>query len=194
MSIPVGRSFTVDGKSWPYYEKALVLLNKPENYECSQKPIHHPSVMTLLPPPLRVRGLQPVGRLDADTTGLLLLTDDGALQHRLTRPKRHVPKRYRVTCKHAAADTLIEALLEGVKLADARDVLRAQDVERIDDRVLEMTITSGKYHQVKRMIAAGGNRVEALERVRFGQLALPDGLARGDWLWLDGPQAVLGTK
>ena len=191
---PVGRSFTVDGRSWPYYEKALVLLNKPENYECSQKPIHHPSVMTLLPPPLRVRGLQPVGRLDADTTGLLLLTDDGALQHRLTHPKRHVPKRYRVTCKHAAADSLIEALLEGVKLVDERDVLRAQDVERIDDKVLEMTITSGKYHQVKRMIAAGGNRVEALERVRFGHLALPEALARGEWLWLEGPQAVLGTK
>ena len=191
---PVGRSFTVDGRSWPYYEKALVLLNKPENYECSQKPIHHPSVMTLLPPPLRVRGLQPVGRLDADTTGLLLLTDDGALQHRLTHPKRHVPKRYRVTCKHAAADSLIEALLEGVKLVDERDVLRAQDVERIDDKVLEMTITSGKYHQVKRMIAAGGNRVEALERVRFGHLALPEALARGEWLWLEGPQAVLDTK
>ncbi|MGN1209057.1 MAG: pseudouridine synthase [Duodenibacillus sp.] len=191
---PVGGRFTVDGKEWPYYEKALIVLNKPENYECSQKPIHHPSVMTLLPPPLRVRGLQPVGRLDADTTGLLLLTDDGALQHRLTHPKRHVPKRYRVSCKHAAADSLIDALLKGVKLVDERDVLRAQDVERIDANVLEMTITSGKYHQVKRMIAAGGNRVEALERVKFGALALPETLARGEWMWLDGPQTVLGTK
>lgn len=70
--------FTVDGKSWPYFEKAVVALHKPSGYECSQKPIHHPSVMTLLPAPLRVRGLQPVGRLDEDTTGLLILTDDGA--------------------------------------------------------------------------------------------------------------------
>ncbi|HWH84984.1 MAG TPA: pseudouridine synthase, partial [Burkholderiaceae bacterium] len=93
---PAGLSFHVRGEAWPYHAKALVLLHKPADYECSQKPKHHPGVLSLLPPPLRVRGLQPIGRLDADTTGLLLLTDDGALIHRLTSPKKHVPKVYEV--------------------------------------------------------------------------------------------------
>ncbi len=93
-----GLVLTVEGKPWPYFEKALVLLNKPAGYECSQKPKHHPSVMTLLPAPLRNRGVQPIGRLDEDTTGLLLLTEVGGLIHRLTSPKHHVPKDYEVGC------------------------------------------------------------------------------------------------
>ena len=93
--------------TWPYHERALILLNKPAGYECSQKPKHHPSVMSLLPAPLRQRGVQPVGRLDADTTGLLLLTDDGALIHRWTSPKRHVPKVYEVgTAAPVTADQI----------------------------------------------------------------------------------------
>ncbi len=90
--------FTVQHKAWEYHATALVLLHKPVGYECSQKPRHHPSVLSLLPPPLRTRGVQPVGRLDEDTTGLLLLTDDGTLIHRLTSPKHHVPKVYEVGC------------------------------------------------------------------------------------------------
>ena len=90
---PVGLNFSVRGEPWPYREKALVVLHKPAGYECSQKPKHHTSVMSLLPGPLRRREVQPVGRLDEDTTGLLLLTDDGALIHRLTSPKKHVPRR-----------------------------------------------------------------------------------------------------
>lgn len=188
---PEGIEFSVDGAVWPYREKALLMMNKPAGYECSQRPLHHPSVMTLLPAPLRVRGVQPVGRLDADTTGLLLFTDDGALQHRLTHPKRHVAKRYRVTCKHAVDEVIVEKLLNGVQLVDEKTPLKAVDVERIDERVLEMTITSGKYHQVKRMIAAAGNRVEGLERVRFGKLTLPDDLPLGEWRWLSGVSDVI---
>lgn len=90
------------------------------------KPIHHPSVMQLLPPPLRRRGVQPVGRLDADTTGLLIFTDDGGLLHRLTHPKRHVPKRYRVTCKHAPTSTMLQALVDGVRLKDEKTYWRQQ--------------------------------------------------------------------
>ncbi len=82
-----GLQFSVDGVRWPYHARAVVALNKPAGYECSQKPSHHPSVLSLLPPPLRARGVQPVGRLDVDSTGLLLLTDDGALIHRLTSPR-----------------------------------------------------------------------------------------------------------
>lgn len=187
---PEGKTFTVDGQPWPYFEKAIVLLNKPAGYECSQKPIHHPSVMVLLPAPLRARGLQPVGRLDADTTGLLLLTDDGVLQHRLTHPKRHVPKRYRATCKHPITDVMIERLLSGVQLNDEDTPVKAQSVERVDERVLALTITSGRYHQVKRMVAAAGNRIEALHREQFGRLVLPGDLAPGQWVWLNDAQGI----
>ncbi|MDO4936357.1 MAG: 16S rRNA pseudouridine(516) synthase [Sutterellaceae bacterium] len=190
----LGASFTVDGQTWPYCEKALILLNKPAGYECSQKPLHHPSVMTLLPVPMRVRGMQPVGRLDADTTGLLLLTDDGALQHRLTHPKKHVAKRYRVTCKHPYSQKTVDDLLKGVKLVDEKTELKAQEVVKIDERTLDMTITSGKYHQVKRMVAAAGNRVEALERVAFGDLVLPDDLPVGKWMWLPGVEVILSKN
>ena len=186
-----GLLFSVDGEIWPYYEKALIVMNKPTGYECSQKPTHHPSVMTLLPAPLRRRGLQPVGRLDADTTGLLLLTDDGALLHRLTHPKRHVGKRYRVACKHPVSESIVQRLEQGVLLVDEKMPLMATNVAKKSDNVLEMTITSGKYHQVKRMIAAAGNRVEALERISFGKLALPADLESGKWRWVSSPSEVI---
>ncbi len=186
-----GLLFSVDGEIWPYYEKALIVMNKPAGYECSQKPTHHPSVMTLLPAPLRRRGLQPVGRLDADTTGLLLLTDDGALLHRLTHPKRHVGKRYRVACKHPVSESIVQRLEQGVLLVDEKMPLMATNVAKKSDNVLEMTITSGKYHQVKRMIAAAGNRVEALERISFGKLALPADLEPGKWRWVSSPLEVI---
>ena len=125
-----GLLFSVDGEIWPYYEKALIVMNKPAGYECSQKPTHHPSVMTLLPAPLRRRGLQPVGRLDADTTGLLLLTDDGALLHRLTHPKRHVGKRYRVACKHPVSESIVQRLEQGVLLVDEKMPLMATNVAK----------------------------------------------------------------
>ena len=181
-------TFAVKGKEWPYREKALLMMNKPAGYECSQKPIHHPSVMQLLEPPLRRRGVQPVGRLDADTTGLLIFTDDGALLHRLTHPKRHVPKRYRVTCKHAPSDQMLADLQKGVLLKDEKETLCATDVVRVNEITIDMTITSGKYHQVKRMVAAAGNRVDALERIAFGALTLPADLAPGQWVWLPGPE------
>lgn len=189
-----GLSFSVKGESWPYCEKALLMMNKPAGYECSQKPIHHPSVMQLLEPPLRCRGVQPVGRLDADTTGLLIFTDDGALLHRLTHPKRHVPKRYRVTCKHALADKMLADLAAGVKLKDEKETLAATDIVRVDDKTIDMTITSGKYHQVKRMVAAAGNRVEALQRIAFGALELPTDLKPGQWRWLSGAEVFYDKK
>ena len=180
-------TFAVKGEEWPYRKTALLMMNKPAGYECSQKPIHHPSVMQLLPPPLRRRGVQPVGRLDADTTGLLIFTDDGNLLHRLTHPKRHVPKRYRVVCKHSPTDAMLRALIDGVRLKDEKDVLAASDIVRVDETTIDMTITSGKYHQVKRMVAAAGNRVEALQRIAFGALCLPGDLPSGRWRWLEGP-------
>ncbi len=178
--------FTVDDESWRYHEKSYVMLHKPAGYECSQKPKHHPAVFSLLPSPLVVRAIQCVGRLDEDTTGLLLLTDDGQLIHRLTSPKHGVLKRYVATVKHPVDDAMLEALSGGVALNDAPDVsVAAHAVEKLDDHRLSITIGEGKYHQVKRMVAAAGNRVEALHRAAVGRLELPDDLAPGEWRWFD---------
>ncbi|MBK7531822.1 16S rRNA pseudouridine(516) synthase [Piscinibacter sp.] len=185
-----GLVFGVQGVSWPYRERALVVLNKPAGYECSQKPKHHASVVSLLPAPLRRRGLQPVGRLDEDTTGLLLLTDDGSLIHRLTSPRHHVPKVYEVVCKHEVDSKQVAALLAGVVLDDDPKPVKAAACEAAGTHGIRLTLTEGKYHQVKRMVAAVGNRVEGLHRSSFGALVLPTDLAPGQWRWLDGPQAL----
>jgi len=174
----------VQGQPWPFHARALVLLHKPAGCECSTKPRHHPSVLALLPPPLRTRGVQPVGRLDADTTGLLLLSDDGALIHRLTSPKRHVPKIYEVGTRHPLDPTQIERLLHGVVLDDSPLPARAVACMATGERSLRMTLTEGRYHQVKRMLAAVGNRVETLHRSAFGRLQLPPELPPGGWRWL----------
>jgi 16S rRNA pseudouridine516 synthase len=183
--------FSVSGTAWPYREHALILLHKPAGYECSHKPRHHPSVYSLLPAPLRRRNVQAIGRLDEDTTGLLLLTDDGALIHRLTSPKRHVAKVYEVTCKHAVSVQQTQQLLGGVTLHDDDAFVRAAACETTGPSTLRLTLLEGKYHQVKRMIAAAGNRVDALHRSGFGALALPADLRSGAWRWLDGPRAIL---
>jgi 16S rRNA pseudouridine516 synthase len=189
---PEGLVFTVRGEAWPYHERALIVMNKPQGVECSQKPKHHPSVYSLLPVPLRRRDLQSIGRLDEDTTGLLLFTDDGALIHRLTSPKKHVPKVYEVHCKHPVSPDQVERLLAGVKLVDDPATVQAVACELTGECDLRLTLVDGKYHQVKRMMAAVSNRVESLHRSGFGALRLPEDLAPGQWRWLPGPQAVLG--
>lgn len=180
---PAGLEFEVEGHRWPWREKALVMLHKPAGYECSQKPRHHPSVLSLLPGPLRTRGVQPIGRLDEDTTGLLLLTDDGALIHRLTHPKRHVAKVYEVTARHPLDDAQLQRLLQGVVLDDDPKPVRALAAERVGGTHLRLTLDEGRYHQVKRMLAAVGNRCDALHRSRFGEWVLPADLAPGQWCW-----------
>lgn len=184
-----GLVFEVDGVAWPFHGQALIALHKPAGYECSLKPSAWPGVHTLLPLPLRQRGVQPVGRLDQDTTGLLLLTDDGTLLHRLTSPRHHVAKVYHARTAHAMTADQCTRLLEGVILHDDPQPVRASAARVLGDRLLELTLTQGKYHQVKRMVAAAGNRVEALHRVAFGALVLPPELAPGQWCWVT-PQQV----
>jgi 16S rRNA pseudouridine516 synthase len=187
-----GLKFKVQGIDWPYYEKAYIMLNKPTATECSQKPSTYPSIYTLLPSPLRLRpqkaavqGVQAVGRLDQDTTGLLLLTDDGKFIHRMSSPRHHVPKVYEVTVKHPLTTVQVDKLLEGVVLDDDPKPVHASACEAVGDYHLRLTLTQGKYHQVKRMVAAVSNRVEALHRSQIGGLKLPADLAPGQWKWLD---------
>ena len=188
---PEGLRFRVQGVDWDYHARAYLMLHKPAGIECSQKPSAWPSVYTLLPAPLRQRpnkgavaGVQAVGRLDQDTTGLLLLTDDGQLLHRLASPRHQVPKVYEVTLKHPAGEREVQQLLAGVVLDDDPKPVRAAACELTDPLHLRLTLTGGKYHQVKRMVAAVGNRVEALHRSQIGRLQLPADLAPGQWRWL----------
>ncbi|MFZ9648905.1 MAG: 16S rRNA pseudouridine(516) synthase [Fluviibacter sp.] len=185
-----GLTLEVEGVEgvWPFCDKAYILLNKPEGYECSRAPKHHPSVLALLADPLRARDVQPVGRLDVETTGLLLLTDDGQCIHVLTSPKHAVPKVYRATLAEAADQSLCDKLLAGVLLKDEEETIAADACRLIDPITLEMTITQGKYHQVRRMIAAAGNHVNALQRTAIGELVLPNDLAPGEWQWLNAEQ------
>jgi 16S rRNA pseudouridine516 synthase len=183
--------FEVDAVEWEFHDRAYLMLHKPTGIECSQKPSAYPSVYTLLPAPLRQRpnkistpGVQAIGRLDADTTGLLLLSDDGAFIHRMSSPKRHVPKVYDVTARHPVTQAQIDKLVSGVVLEDDPKPVRAAACETTGEFTLRLTLTEGKYHQVKRMVAAAGNRVEQLHRSRIGGLDLPADLAPGQWRWL----------
>jgi 16S rRNA pseudouridine516 synthase len=177
--------FEVDGVPWHYREKAYLALHKPAGHECSHTPHHHPSVYGLLPPQLVQRGVQCVGRLDEDTTGLLLLSDDGAFVHRLTSPKRKIPKVYLAATRHEIDAAQLKALRDGVLLHGETQPSAAVSAIRRDARLLELTVTEGKYHQVKRMVAASGNRVEALHRHAIGDYVLPEDLVAGQWRWLD---------
>ena len=182
---PSGLVLEVGGEAWVYRDKAYLVLHKPAGYECSRQARDHPSVFGLLPAPLVERGVQCVGRLDQDSTGLLLLSDDGAFIHHHTSPRRLVGKTYRVACKHPVDDALVEKLRSGVLLRDETAPLAARACHRLSEFELELTIAEGKYHQVKRMVAAAGNRVEALHRVAVGDLTLPENLPVGRWQWLE---------
>jgi 16S rRNA pseudouridine516 synthase len=187
---PEGCVFWVQGVRWEYHAQAYLMLHKPAGTECSQKPGTYPSIYTLLPGPLRERGggaaagVQAVGRLDQDTTGLLLLSDDGKFIHRMTSPKHHVPKVYQVMLKHPLEDSMLERLCHGVVLDDDPRPVRAAACRAVASHHLELTLTEGKYHQVKRMVAAVGNRVEGLHRSQVGALVLPADLLPGQWRWL----------
>ena len=190
-----GLQFEVEGQAWTFQANSLVLLHKPAGYECSQKPTAWPSVMLLLPAALRRRGIQPVGRLDQDTTGLLLLTDDGKLIHRLTSPKHHVPKVYEVGCDRPVDATQVEQMLRGVVLDDDPLPVLAEGCELTGEKSLRLTLIQGKYHQVKRMVAAVGNHCTSLHRSAFGALTLADGPAPGQWRFVsDAERAALMAK
>ncbi|MDR7306544.1 16S rRNA pseudouridine(516) synthase [Rhodoferax saidenbachensis] len=192
-----GLRFRVQGVEWQYFEKAYIVLHKPTGTECSQKPSTYPSIYTLLPSPLRTRpqkaavqGVQAVGRLDQDTTGMLLLTDDGKFIHKMSSPRHHVPKVYDVTVKHPLDDKQVNKLLAGVVLDDDPAPVRAAACEAVGEFHLRLTLTEGKYHQVKRMVAAVSNRVEGLHRSKIGGMALPPDLAPGQWRWLSSEELI----
>lgn len=175
---PAAAIITVAGETISLCRFTYVMLHKPAGVLTATEDRKQPTVLDLLPPELRRIGLAPVGRLDKDTEGLLLLTNDGELAHRLLSPKYHVEKRYfaRVDGELSAADA--EAFARGMTLGDGLECLPA-GLEVLPDRVCIVTLREGKFHQVKRMLAARGAPVLYLKRLSMGPLVLEDSLAAG---------------
>ncbi len=187
-----GLTLTVFEEDWLYREHVYIALNKPANIECSRKPSHHPGVLSLLPEQFSWRDVQPVGRLDHDTTGLLLMSDDGPFIHAQSSPKRHIPKIYEASTEEAVSPALIAQLLGGVQLHDEPAPLAAVSCIERGEHLLEIVLEQGKYHQVKRMLAAAGNHCSALHRAAIGRLTLAAlDLAPGQWCYLDQAQRDL---
>ena len=175
---PAAAVVTVAGETISLCRFTYVMLHKPAGVLTATEDRKQPTVLALLPPELRRIGLAPVGRLDKDTEGLLLLTNDGELAHRLLSPKYHVDKRYfaRVDGELSAADA--EVFARGMTLGGGLECLPA-GLEVPPDRVCIVTLREGKFHQVKRMLAARGAPVLYLKRLSMGPLTLDDSLAAG---------------
>lgn len=165
------------------------MLHKPAGCICATRDRQHPTVIELLDEP-RTQTLQIAGRLDMDATGLVLITDDGQWNHRLTAPHSHCAKTYRVGLAEPLDDKAIEHLQRGVWLHREKHRCRPAGVEPVTSTDLRLTITEGRYHQVKRMLAAVGNRVESLHRERIGTITLDPALTPGDYRPLTGEEVT----
>lgn len=170
----------LDGEPLQLIGPRYIMLHKPAGYVCANDDPKHPIVFTLLDEPL-VERLHTVGRLDLDTTGLLLLTDDGQWSHRLTSPKHHVAKTYRVWTADPIPTEAIAQFATGVMLHGEKEPTKPAQLELVSANEALLTIHEGRYHQVKRMFAAIGNKVERLHRERIGELQLPSDLELGEY-------------
>ncbi len=176
-------TITVNGEEVPTVEKLYVMLHKPLDVECSHSARDHRSVFELLPDRFTAMGIQSVGRLDADSEGLLLLSNQGDFIHRVESPKKGLLKHYKVTLAREFTDAQREELLKGVMLKGERREVVAREIETDGESVI-IAIGEGLYHQVRRMFAAVGNHVETLERISIGNLKLDPTLGRGGWRFL----------
>ena len=180
---------TVNGDAVAYQKYHYFLLNKPKGVLSATEDRSQPTVISLLAPQDRYQGIVPVGRLDKDTTGLLLLTNDGQLNHELLAPGKHVDKVYRAEIAGVANDATVKTFASGMTLGDGTKLqpaelkILSQDEEH-DRSTTEIKIREGKYHQIKRMFGAVGMKVVELERISMGKLTLPANLKRGEYLEL----------
>lgn len=158
-----------------------LMLNKPEGYVSATEDGKLPTVLELLPPEMQGRDLFPCGRLDKDTTGLMLITNDGQLAHLLLSPKRHVDKRYAFTCAEPLVAEAEDICMKGMTLGNGEVLLPAKLFPTPDRMGGEILLKEGKYHQIKRMLGAMGNRIVTLKRISFGPLAWDDSLQPGEW-------------
>ena len=170
----------IDGKSIGYKKHLYLMLNKPQGVVSATEDTDHKTVIDLVPKHLKRDGLFPAGRLDGDTVGFVLITDDGDFAHKILSPKNHIMKTYHATLQRHITQDDIDAFKKGIELKDGTLCLEAQvrALDR-DEPMAEIKICEGKYHQVKRMFAALGNKVVFLKRVKMGALALDESLEEG---------------
>lgn len=181
--LPAGAQVLLEGEQLTLQGERYLMLNKPPGVVSATRDSEHPVALDLLPAELTgvARNLHIAGRLDADTTGLLLLTTDGQWSHRVTSPKKECPKTYRVNLNTPISDSAISALQTGVVLHQDPKPTQPARVKVLEQRLIELTISEGRYHQVKRMLAAVGNHVEALHRQSVGDIILDSTLESGDY-------------
>ncbi len=179
------------GREVTYQKYTYVMLNKPTGYVSATDDKSLPYVTELLPEELRRRELFPVGRLDRDTVGLMILTNNGQLAHSLLSPKHHVKKEYFFTAAEPLLEGAEQIFREGVTLADGYECKSAELYLSPDRREGRIVLTEGKYHQIKRMIASQDNRVTSLERISFGGIALDRSLSRGEWRYLTSDEIAI---
>ena len=176
---PTTDTVTYLGREVIWREFTYVMLNKPDGYVSATDDLLNPTVLTLLPDELQKIGLFPCGRLDKNTLGLMILTNNGPLSHKPLSPKNHVSKKYRFTVKFPISEDDVTLLEAGVDIGGY--VTAPCKVEMIDERNGFITLTEGKYHQIKLMAEAVHNQITYLERVTFGPIALDESLERGQW-------------
>lgn len=172
---------SVDGEKIIYRKHIYIMLNKPQGYVCSTREGRSPTVLELVPEELRRNGLFPAGRLDKDTEGFVLITDDGELAHNMLAPSRHVPKRYFVTLRDEYDERYEKLFAEGITIDGDEECLPAECSADAEDRhSCRLVLHEGKFHQVKRMFAAAGNEVVYLRREAIGGLEIYSNLGLGE--------------
>lgn len=177
---PENDEIIISGKHINYREHLYIMLNKPAGTVCAVKDELSPTVLELIPPELRRKGLFPAGRLDKDTEGFVFITDDGELAHRMLSPRSHVEKEYEVTLEKPAEDSYKELFASGMIIDGGEKCMPAEIIFTEDRHKVRLIICEGKYHQVKRMMEAVGNKVTFLRRIRIGGLPLDPNLPLGE--------------
>ena len=187
---PAVNAIEVDGENIGYREFTYIMLHKPAGLLTATEDKRQETVMDLLTPDLRRLSLAPVGRLDKDTEGLLLITDDGDLAHRLLAPKSHVDKVYYAELEFPLGEEDCAAFEQGITLGDGYECMSAGLTLLEDRRKVLITLREGKFHQVKRMVAARGSAVQYLKRLSMGPLRLDETLERGEYRFLT-PEEII---
>lgn len=176
---PASDIIAINGREILYKEYIYIMLNKPAGVICATRDRLSDTVIGLLPPEFSRRGLFPAGRLDKDTEGFVLITDDGELAHRMLSPKNHVEKEYAVTLERPAEERYRELFREGITIDGGEKCMPAEIIFTENEKVVRLILHEGKFHQVKRMMEAVGNKVTHLRRIRIGGITLDENLPLG---------------
>lgn len=169
---------TLDGKPFLVKKQVYLMLHKPKGYVSATEDKEHQTVLELIPAEFKGRDIFPAGRLDKDTTGLMILTDDGVLAHNILSPKKHVQKIYRVELDIPVTEEMKAGFAAGVELNDG--VCKAAELVILGEKTAEVTLKEGRYHQIKRMFGCFGAKVVELHRLAMGELYLPEDLPEGE--------------